>query len=84
MIYIFTYLQPMDKQYVFLKILQALINCFGIMYHVFMLSLGIALVQQPENYFSLAGCVILTYDIYIILYNQYESTINNSNNDTAE
>ena len=67
-----------------IKILQALINCFGIMYHVFMLSLGIALVQQPENYLSLAGCVILSYDTYIILYNQYESTTNNSNNNTAE
>jgi len=67
-----------------IKILQALINCFGIMYHVFMFSLGIALVQQPENYLSLAGCVILSYDTYIILYNQYESTTNNSNNNTAE
>lgn len=74
----------MDKQFVFLKILQALINCLGIAYHVFMLSLGIALLQQPENYLSLAGWVILTYDIYTILYNQYESTINNSNNGTAE
>lgn len=63
-----------------LKILQALINCFGIMYHVFMLSLGIALVQQPENYLSLAGWVILSYDIYTILYNQYESTINHPDN----
>lgn len=73
----------MDKQYVFLKILQALINMAGIAYHVFMLSLGIALVQQPENYLSLAGYTVLCYDIYTILYNQYESTINNtSNNDT--
>lgn len=74
----------MDKQFVFLKILQALINCFGIAYHVFMLSLGIALLQEPENYINLAGWVVITYDIYTILYNQYESTINNPNNGPTE
>ena len=74
----------MEKQFVFLKILQALINCFGIAYHVFMLSLGIALLQEPENYLNLAGWVVITYDIYTILYNQYESTINNPNNGPTE
>lgn len=71
----------MENNLLKLKILQALINVLGILYHVFMLSLGIALVQQPENYFSLAGWVILSYDVYTILYNQYESTINHPNND---
>lgn len=70
----------MENKLLKIKILQALINCFGIAYHVFMLSLGIALVQQPENYLSLAGWVILTYDIYTILYNQYESTANDTDN----
>lgn len=74
----------MNKQFVFLKILQALINCFGIAYYVFMLSLGIALLQEPENYLNLAGWVVITYDIYTILYNQYESTINNPNNGPTE
>ncbi len=74
----------MEKQFVFLKILQALINCFGIAYHVFMLSLGIALLQEPENYLNLAGWVVITYDRYTILYNQYESTINNPNNGPTE
>ena len=70
----------MENKLLKIKILQALINCFGIAYHVFMLSLGIALVQQPENYLSLAGWVILTYDLYTILYNQYESTANHTDN----
>lgn len=70
----------MENKLLKIKILQALINCFGIAYHVFMLSLGIALVQQPENYLSLAGWVILTYDIYTILYNQYENTTNDTDN----
>lgn len=70
----------MSKEYIFRKILQALINFFGIMYHVFMFSLGIALVQQDENYLSLAGYVILCYDTYTILYNQYESTNNYPDN----
>lgn len=70
----------MENKLLKIKILQALINCFGIAYHVFMLSLGIALIQQPENYLSLAGWVILTYDIYTILYNQYESTANHPDN----
>lgn len=70
----------MENKLLKLKILQALINCFGIAYHVFMLSLGIALVQQPENYLSLAGWVVLTYDIYTILYNQYESTADDTDN----
>lgn len=70
----------MENKLLKIKILQALINCFGIAYHVFMLSLGIALLQQPENYLSLAGWVILTYDIYTILYNQYENTTNDTDN----
>lgn len=70
----------MENNLLKLKILQALINVLGILYHLFMLSLGIALVQQPENYLSLAGWAILTYDVYTILYNQYESTINHPDN----
>ena len=72
------------EQSVYLKILQALINISAILYHCFMITLGIVLCQQPEQYLNLAGYVILAYDAYTILLQYYENTVDRLSDNSEE
>jgi len=72
------------EQSVFLKILQALINISALLYHCFMITLGIVLSQQPEHYLNLVGYVVLAYDAYTILLQYYENTTYNSDSEPEE
>lgn len=72
------------EQSVYLKILQALINISAILYHCFMITLGIVLCQQPEQYLYLAGYVVLAYDAYTILIQYYENTVDRLSDNSEE
>jgi len=83
MAFIFIYLPNMEQS-VYLKILQALINVTALLYHCFMITLGINLIFQDERYLNLAGMAILAYDIYTILIQYYENTTNTTDSEPQE